>query len=628
MGKIDIQYHDFENAKKGIKRFSEQTTTDLDLKRVDNSKGVGEFFGDVFFGRGFGLDHKVTGDELNELTSQIQMHFHSVNNTQIKLIREFGQVYSALEALDKDYIQAILVSIKETEETSQSIQKTQGQIKGIVENQRKTLEGLKKFKQKLDGYARLGDIDKNWSDFSKWRQEINTLSKLIDGDTKSSKESIKKTDAVRVALTAAETKIRDLSKRTNGLVEKMESVIVFTVALESVVHLKDIDEMWESLSVAQDSIRSLGGEVEAVQKTVSKKQEDINSLLIFMKNLSALNHLTDVDQIWERMEDHQITQGQIKEIVENHRKTLEGLKRFKQELDGYAHLEDIDKIWRDFSKWHQKINTLSRAIDSVTESNKECIKKTDTVRVALTAAETKIEGLSDKTNDLIGKMESVIAFTVAVGAVAHLKDIDEMWESLSAAQSSICSLSGEVGVVQKTVSKHQEGLNNLLIFVEKLSELKYLMEIDKIWQRMEEHQICIKKMKQNGIVHADKLNELMQKDDRIRRRIDSNAHDIDNLKEYKRKLECFSHLNDLDHMWQSVEEHTLQIAESGKRYENLATAIQNNKDKVDKKIAGTLQTTNATVEALTKKVKYACWIAGGAAGLAIIEGSLLLMKVI
>ena len=140
MDELVIQYHDFENAKNSIKKFSEQTTTDLDIKRVKNSKDKSEIFTDIICGRGLGTEHKVTGEELNELTSQIQTHLHSINNTQIKLIKEFGQVYSALEALDKDYIQAIVVSVKATEETSQSIQDTQGQIKKIVENQVKTLE--------------------------------------------------------------------------------------------------------------------------------------------------------------------------------------------------------------------------------------------------------------------------------------------------------------------------------------------------------------------------------------------------------------------------------------------------------------------------------------------------------
>ena len=41
-----------------------------------------------------------------------------------------------------------------------------------------------------------------------------------------------------------------------------------------------------------------------------------------------------------------------------------------------------------------------------------------------------------------------------------------------------------------------------------------------------------------------------------------------------------------------------------------------------------VQAANVAVEILTKKVKYAYWIAGGSAGLAIVEMILLLMKVI
>ena len=144
MGKLVIQYHDFENAKKEIKNFSEQTTTDLDLKRVEDSKGIGEFWGDLFLGRGIGKDHMVRGEELNDLTSQIQKYLYSINNTQIKLIKEFGQVYNALEALDKDYIQAIVASIKATEETSEGVKETKKQNKKLANNQRKTLETLKK----------------------------------------------------------------------------------------------------------------------------------------------------------------------------------------------------------------------------------------------------------------------------------------------------------------------------------------------------------------------------------------------------------------------------------------------------------------------------------------------------
>lgn len=405
MSELVIQYHNFENAKEELKKFSEQTVTDLDLKKVNNVKDVGEFIGDWFLGRGIGLNHKVTGEELNDLTIQIQTHFHSINHTQIKLIKEFGQVYSALEALDQDYIQAILVSIKATEETSKSIQETQGQIKKIVENQRKTLEELKKFKQKLDGYAHLGDIDKIWSDCQSWYKEINALSKSLGGAVVSSKESVKKADAVKTALTAVEKKIVDLSKQSSSLIERLESI----------------------------------------QNTVSENKEDIN--------------------------------------------ILHG-------------------------------------------------------------------------------------------------------------------------------------------FTEKLSGIKHLMEVDDIWKQMEVCQLRIKELEQTDEIQMGKLEELAQADNRIFERIDVNTGGINRLKQYKEKLSSMSHLDDVDSMWEDVEEHASQLFELENRDEGLAAAIQKNKEETDEEIADTVQKTNAAVASLTKRTKYAYLIAGGSAGLAMIELLLLLMKVI
>lgn len=445
MGELVIKYHDFENAKKELKKFSEQTNTGLYLKSVDNSKSVGEFLGDWFWGRGIGRDHMVTGEEFNDLTQGIQKHLSGINDTQNKLIKEFGQVYSALEALDKDYIQAILVSIKATEETSESIQQTQEQIKKIVENQRKTLEELKKFKQKLDGYTHLSDIDKIWSDCQKWYKEINTLSKSIESATESSRESAKKADVVKIALTAAEKKIEDLSKQSGTLVQKLESIIVFTNALEQVTHLKDVDEMWESLSSAHTAIRNISGDFESIQNEVSKHQEDINTLLSFMEKLLSLKHLMEVDGIWKQTEDHQL---RIKELE---------------------------------------------------------------------VAEEK---------------------------------------------------------------------------------------------------------------HIGKLEELVHTDGQILERIDSSGDEINRLKEYKEKLNSLSHLEDVDGIWEEVERHTTQLSELDKQNEGFVAAIQKSKEDIDSKISNAIQETNITAESLTKRIKYAYWIAGGSAGLAIIELILLLMKVI
>ena len=438
MGNLVIQYHDFENKIEDLKKFSEQTTTNLDLKKVNNSKDTGEFFGDLILGGGIGFNHKVTGEELNELTSQIQSHLYNINNTQIELIKEFGQVYSAFKALDKGYIQGILLSIKENEEISKSIQATQGQIKNLVERQRKTLEELKKFKQKLDGYAHLGDIDKIWYDCQKWYKEINKLSEEIKAANKNSQEGVKKLDAMKIALTEAEKKIEATSMQTADLIKKLESTIAFTKALEQIIHLKDIDEMWESLSSANTTIQNICGDFKSIQNEIAKYQKDINTLLLFMKNLLGLEHL---------------------------------------------------------------------------------------------------------------------------------------------------------------------------------------MEVDTLFKQTEEHKLRIKKLETAEEKNITKLNELVQTDDRIEGHINLIDGKITVLNEYREKLSTFKYLEQVDNMWENIETHTLCLSKLNKQNENLDIAIQKNKEDVEAKI----QETNNVIESLTKKIKYMYLIAGGAAGLAIIELVLLLI---
>ena len=63
----------------------------------------------------------------------------------------------------------------------------------------------------------------------------------------------------------------------------------------------------------------------------------------------------------------------------------------------------------------------------------------------------------------------------------------------------------------------------------------------------------------------------------------------------------------------------------------LAEAIKTNKNKADAGITNVLKNhrkSTATIEALTKKVKHAQWIAGTAVGLVMLELALILVKVI
>ena len=170
---INISNHDFDEAKEHLKEFAEQSQDELYFDTVRTHE---DFFGFEF------AEHGVTGKEFNTLVEQTQNYISKFYDNQQKLIEEFGQVYKALEALDKDYIQAILSSVAAIEITNKKILKEQARIEKTIENQKATLLALKHFKEKFDEDNNKDFIEKHEERLSKLDDRIvsieNTVNKL------------------------------------------------------------------------------------------------------------------------------------------------------------------------------------------------------------------------------------------------------------------------------------------------------------------------------------------------------------------------------------------------------------------------------------------------------------------
>lgn len=229
MDDLMIQTHSFEEAKNQLKIFSEEATTDLELRKVDSDKGFGEFIGDLIFGRGFGLDHKVTGSELNSLTAQIQKHLIKINETQRSFINEFGQVYNALEALDKDYIPVILSAVKSAQKANSKVKIAQNDIEKTITEQKKIIKVLKQFKEKLDQYKHIEDIDFMWDNIISTNKKVTSLSETVDGLIKYCEEQLelkKGLEKLKVENSTKDERILDLCTRLDEehqLLDKMKS---------------------------------------------------------------------------------------------------------------------------------------------------------------------------------------------------------------------------------------------------------------------------------------------------------------------------------------------------------------------------------------------------------------------
>lgn len=173
--------YEFEKIKKQLKEFSEQYPENFDFEKV---KTTAFFF----------WDHDVTGKELNDTIEKVQGHLVTLKTKQLQLVQEFSEVYNALEILDRDYIQKILIAIKtaeianekakesrdEIEESQREIKKNQNDIKTIIEKQKITISALIDFKK--DTLTKMKDIQKQFDELYKFKLKLDSYKHLSDLD--------------------------------------------------------------------------------------------------------------------------------------------------------------------------------------------------------------------------------------------------------------------------------------------------------------------------------------------------------------------------------------------------------------------------------------------------------------
>ena len=138
MEKIGINTHNFEEAKSQIAEFIEKVPPDIYLEKV-GTEGLIPIF-----------DHLVTGIEMNKLVEEIQTCLKRINETDITFFRMFGEVYNAFDSLDKDYIQAILLSLHAAEAAAEKAQNAQEDIRKTLNSQKTIISVLEQFKERQD----------------------------------------------------------------------------------------------------------------------------------------------------------------------------------------------------------------------------------------------------------------------------------------------------------------------------------------------------------------------------------------------------------------------------------------------------------------------------------------------
>ena len=140
MDELVVKEHDFQAAKSKIQKYVETAPKDVALPRVREDGG--------FLNWG---DHKVTGTEFNQCIGQVQTSLIALNSSTKAVISEFKEVYKAFEALDKDYIGGIVISVNAAAKASEEAKKASDDISKTINALKATVEKIKGFQEEVRG---------------------------------------------------------------------------------------------------------------------------------------------------------------------------------------------------------------------------------------------------------------------------------------------------------------------------------------------------------------------------------------------------------------------------------------------------------------------------------------------
>ncbi|MEZ7648615.1 hypothetical protein [Streptococcus constellatus] len=173
----EIIERDFETQKEQLKKFAESIPKKTEFPTLDNGKNP----------LGFGSD-KAKVDDVNFITKKLQGILKVQNNHLQKIYNQIGTVYHTFDALDKDYIQRILASLKSAEEANRKAVQGLEENKKIVESQKTVIEVLKKHKAELDELQHLKEIDEFYDEYNdfkafqeKYIEDLGSTQDVVEG---------------------------------------------------------------------------------------------------------------------------------------------------------------------------------------------------------------------------------------------------------------------------------------------------------------------------------------------------------------------------------------------------------------------------------------------------------------
>lgn len=285
-----IKRHNFDKAVIRLKEFSENTQVNHEIEEVDTDGGL--------FNLG---DHKVTGREFNRRLSTIQNYFINSNRQINEIIKEFREVYNTFEALDTEYIRSILINVSALEKTSNDVRRQQEmlnahqtkifsqqdkletqneKITSTIEDIKKIVKHMKIITDALNSYNHLSDIDDIWKDCEYIKAKMHETSSEVKKCMKDISTFKSQNQKVEDNITALKDNIESTAQQLNDQIETIQGLIDFRTKLESIEHLNDVDEFWQVLQEHSNALVAIKEQEKILEAYIKNNEKEFNTKVL------------------------------------------------------------------------------------------------------------------------------------------------------------------------------------------------------------------------------------------------------------------------------------------------------------------------------------------------------------
>ena len=305
-GSNEIVAHDFEKKKQQLQKFAKTLPKTSNLPSI---RGGNHWYGPSV---------KATGDDLNNLSERIADSLIEQNKNIVGIRKEFISIYDTFEALDKDYIQRILVNLKAAEEANTKAVKGLEQNKKLFNSQKTIIEVLKKHKDELDKLKHLKEIDEFYNAYTNFEayqekniEELRASQENIDAKFLAHQKIYNQfSDKQSVEVAKLQNSQKNFSNELDSLSDTIRNFDE-SMSKEMGAQKTRIDEVFSR--VAQD-LKDIQSETESKVETLGS---DINKIV--------LNQKKGFDDKLENLDDT------VKKLEESNLEMIDELKSTRDE---------------------------------------------------------------------------------------------------------------------------------------------------------------------------------------------------------------------------------------------------------------------------------------------------------